>query len=188
MLKGGEYIFLRLEAMMVVLTVFCATLPFWIDRAPSFLYPVFYAFFVQRIVEFVIVYSRNFILRRGRIYSHSQFQSDQHRGVWLLLMFSLSLLQILMVFASWTRLISFTDTNAFTRPLTGLDSIYFSAVTFLTIGYGDIAPLHSDAKLLMLAEGFLTYFVLVVVINGLSSAHFGARQLADPEEKPQEPK
>jgi len=103
-------------------------------------------------------------------------------------MFSISVLQIVMVFASWTRLISFVDPNAFTRPLSGLDSVYFSAVTFLTIGYGDIAPLHTDAKLLILAQGAITYFVLVVVINGLISTHFGNRVLSEEEYKPESSK
>jgi hypothetical protein len=186
--KRGELVFVRIEAMMLIITSFCMTLPFWVDDIPSIFYPLLYAFFVQRIAEFMIVYSRNFILKRGRIYSHTQFHSDQHRGAWLILMFSLSVLQIVMVFASWTRLISFTDISAFTRPLSGLDSIYFSAVTFLTIGYGDIAPLHTDAKLLILAEGVITYFVLVVVINGLISTHFGSRNPSEAMDQPEAPK
>ena len=172
---------------MLLITAACITLPFWVDRIPSVLYPLLIAFFVQRILEFLIVYSRNYILKRGRIYSHTLFHSEQHRGAWLILMFSLSVLQIVMVFASWIRLISYVDANAFTRPLDGLDSIYFSSVTFLTIGYGDIAPLHTDAKLLILAQGAITYFVLVVVINGLISTHFGSRQLSDEEQQQPEP-
>jgi hypothetical protein len=186
--RQGELVFIRIEAMMLIITAVCITLPFWVDRIPSVLYPLLIAFFVQRILEFVIVYSRNYILKRGRIYSHTQFHSEQHRGAWLILMFSISVLQIVMVFASWVRLISFTDVNAFTRPLSGLDSIYFSAVTFLTIGYGDIAPLHTDAKLLILAQGAITYFVLVVVINGLISTHFGNRVLSEDAEQPKSSK
>lgn len=186
--KQGEFIFVRIEAMMLLLTGFSMTIPFWVDRVPSILYPLLYALFVQRILEFVIVYSRNFILKRGRIFSHSQFQSEHHRGTWLLLMFSLSVLQTVMVFASWTRLLSFQDPNAFTRPLDGLDSIYFSAVTFLTIGYGDIAPLRVASKLLMLAEGALTFFVLVVVINGLTSTHFGDRSISELAQDPKHSK
>jgi Ion channel len=172
--KRSDYIFLKIEAMMLCITGVCLTLPFWVDRIPSIMYPLLYAFFIQRILEFVIVYSRNFILRRGHIYSHAQFQSDQHRGTWLLLMFSLSVLQIVTIFGSWTRLLSFLDPNAFSRPIDGLDGLYFSAVTFLTIGFGDIAPVTTAAKFLMLTEGVLTFFVVVVVINGLTSTHFGA--------------
>lgn len=182
--KPGKLIFVRIEAMMLVITAFCIGLPFWIEKIPSYLYPVLIAFFVQRIVEFVIVYSRSFILKRGHVFSNAQFQSEQRRGEWLLLMFSLSALQIVMVFASWTRMISFLDPGAFTYPLGGMDSLYFSAMTFLTVGYGDIVPNSVLAKLLVLLQGGLMYFTLVVVVNGLNSAHFGNRKSSESEEKP----
>ncbi len=183
--KGGEYIFVKVETLMLFLTAFCFTLPFWVEQIPNEFQFLFYIFVVQRIVEFLIVYSRNFIFKRGRIYA--QVHSDLNRGVWLILMFSLSVMQIVLVFAAWFRLISFHDLAAFSRPLDGLNSIYFSVVSFLTIGYGDITPLKVLPKILMIFHGFLTYFVVVIVINGLIFAQYGSHPLVSGKDA-EEPK
>ena len=186
LVKGGEYVFAKIEGMMIAITLFCISLPFWVHRVPPEIRFLFYAFFVQRILEFVIVYSRNFILRRGRIYS--QFQSDQHRGAWLILMFSMSVLQIVLVFAAWFRLIYVSDPDSFSKPMDGLNSIYYSTVTFLTIGYGDNIALKPYPKILMLFHGALTFFTLVVVVNGLTSTHFGGHRGSDISEEPKQAK
>jgi hypothetical protein len=50
-----------------------------------------------------------------------------------------------------------------------LDSIYFSGITFVTVGYGDLIP-APHARLLALTEGFLGAFLMgffVVVLYGL---------------------
>ncbi|MBI5422279.1 hypothetical protein HZA44_04060 [Candidatus Peregrinibacteria bacterium] len=175
--KPDEFIFVKVETMMIVINTFCLGLLLVIHWVPSALLPFIYAFFVQRIAEFVIVYSRNFIFKRGRVYS--QMHSDLNRGVWLILMFSLSLVQIILVFASWYRAISFSNPGAFSQPLGILDSVYFSMVTFLTIGFGDIVPVSASAKILMISQGVLTFFTIAIVINGLISTHFGGRGESD---------
>lgn len=142
--KPNEFIFVKVEAMMIAINTLCLGLLFVIHKVPAFLLPFIYALFVQRIAEFVIVYSRNFIFKRGRVYS--QMHSDLNRGVWLILMFSLSLVQVILVFASWYRAISFSNPGAFSQPLGILDSVYFSMVTFLTIGFGDIVPVSASRK------------------------------------------
>ena len=41
-----------------------------------------------------------------------------------------------------------------------LDAIYYSGITFLTIGYGDIHPANLLAKILSVIEGFLGIFLM----------------------------
>ncbi|MBI5412574.1 two pore domain potassium channel family protein [Candidatus Peregrinibacteria bacterium] len=170
MLKSGETFFKRLEVMMLILTSFCISLPFWIDRIPRTAALVIAILLIQRIIELVIVYSRNFIFHRGRIFSY--FKNDQDRGEWLLLMLSLNVAQIISIFATWYQLISLSLPGSFSHVLSAIDSLYFSVITFSTVGYDDIFPLYTLPKILVMSQNLLTFFVLVVVINGVAAAHF----------------
>jgi len=65
-----------------------------------------------------------------------------------------------------TWYISFLDRLSITPELR--QSVYFSAITFLTVGYGDIAPNNEFVALLAGAEGFIglfmmSYFTVAVV-------------------------
>lgn len=55
------------------------------------------------------------------------------------------------------------------RPVNRLDGyvdcLYFSGVSILTIGYGDIVPVSRLLKMLVLLEGFLGQFINVVAIG-----------------------
>jgi hypothetical protein len=53
------------------------------------------------------------------------------------------------------------------EPGLAVRRIYFSFVTLLTLGYGDIYPVHSVARLLALVETFLGQAFLVVLIARL---------------------
>ena len=45
--KGGEFIFVKVEAMMLILTAFCVTLPFWVERIPREFHFLFYQVFLN---------------------------------------------------------------------------------------------------------------------------------------------
>lgn len=170
--KGGR-IFVKLEILMFFVTAFCISSLFWIDRIHTVVAIFISIFLAQRLLEFFLVYTRNFILHRGRIFS--EFSDDMIRGQWLLLIFSLNIIQILFVFATWYYLLNLHDNSAFTQVLNQLDSLYFSVMTFLTVGYGDIVPIDPLAKILVILQSAVTFFTLVVVINGLISMHFSKR-------------
>ena len=57
------------------------------------------------------------------------------------------------------------------QPDTILDRVYFSFITMLTVGYGDIVPHSSAAKLLTIIQGFLGQVSLVVMIARLVGMH-----------------
>jgi len=185
---GGEYIFVQIEILVIFLTLGCLALLVFIPDIPSVYYPLIYGFFFQRILEFIIVYTRNFIFRRGRIFS--QFNGAYHRGVWLILMFTISALQVELVFATLYRMISLNNPAAFTRPLSLLDSLYFSADTFFTTGFGDITPVADLPRVLVMLQGCITFFVLAIVINGLVSVHYSVPtdKLSEPQPEPEKPK
>lgn len=171
--RSQKHIFSKLEIMMVVITSICAVLLFVVHLFPYWLALTVSILLIQRIVEFLIVYSRNFILNKGRIFT--DFKTPERRGQWLILMFSFNIIQVVLVFAIWYRLISFWEPASFSRALSILDSMYFSIVTLLTVGYGDITPLSSGAKGLVVAQLILTFYTVVIVINGVVSIHFKAK-------------
>jgi hypothetical protein len=163
-------IFHKLEKMMLIITLLCAVLLLTIHLLPYIAAVVICALLAQRVIEFLIVYSRNFILGRGRIFS--EFTDTERRGQWLILMFTFNIAQIALIFAIWYRTLSLWAPYSFSRPLDILDSLYFSVITFLTVGYGDITPVSGFAKGLVMLQLILTFYTLVVVINGVISIHF----------------
>ncbi|MEP2025397.1 potassium channel family protein [Reichenbachiella sp.] len=78
--------------------------------------------------------------------------------------------------------IHFLDPGAYTNVAEGRegsqDLLYFSYITMLTIGYGDIAPLISASKGLSIVMGLVGQFYLVVVI-----ATFVGKFLRDSDNK-----
>ena len=118
----------------------------------------------------IIVYARNFIYNKGRIFAH--FENPTRCSEWLIIMFTLNIIQIVVIFAVWYRFISLADPAAFGQAMGVLDSVYFSAITFLTIGFGDITPQSDITKLLVLFQGGITFYTIVIVVNGLISIHF----------------
>lgn len=168
--KEGHNIFKKIEIMMTVITLFCVGLLFSIHMLPYWLGLTLCIVLFQRIVEFIIVYARNFIYNKGRIFTH--FENPTRRSEWLIIMFTLNIIQIVVIFAVWYRFISLADPAAFGQAMGVLDSVYFSAVTFLTIGFGDITPQSDITKLLVLFQGGITFYTIVIVVNGLISIHF----------------
>jgi hypothetical protein len=164
-----ENIFHKLEGMMFIATFVCIIL--WLGEAyiPTSIAIIIAILLVQRVIEFVIVYSRNFIFGRGRIFTH--FYDPEKRGQWLITMFSMNIIQMVVIFAYWYRLISVLYPRAFIHTLGALDSLYFSIATFITVG-GNIYPISAFAKIVTMFQMALTFFTLVIVINGLISIHF----------------
>ncbi len=171
--KSDDNIFHKLEGLMVIIVLFCVG--FWLGLAyiPTKIAIVIAILLAQRVIEFVIVYSRNFIFSRGRIFTH--FKDAQKRGQWLIGMFTMNIMQMIVIFAIWYRLISVVYPISFSQPLGTLDSLYFSFVTFITVGYGDIYPISAFAKIVAMSQIALTFYTVVIVINGLISIHFTSK-------------
>jgi|SaaInlStandDraft_1057018.scaffolds.fasta_scaffold124128_2 hypothetical protein len=51
------------------------------------------------------------------------------------------------------------------------DFIYFSITTFATVGYGDIIPVSSIAKILVTLEIFLSFLIIVFALANINKIH-----------------
>jgi len=169
-IKGDKDVFYRIERMMLGIMLFSIFVLVTLHLMPKWLSITLAILFAQRVFEFVIVYSRNFIFNRGRVFT--DFKDASQQGQWLIMTFSLNILQVVLVFSIWYRLIAILNPNAFFGDMSTLNALYFSVVTFLTVGYGDIIPLSALAKILVLIQTALTFYTLVIVVNGLISIHF----------------
>ncbi len=71
--------------------------------------------------------------------------------------------------------LSVNDPNAFVghlgnAPLSRLiGCLYYSVITFSTIGYGDIVPYTNMARIVVIGEVLYSVFILVLVISSFSS-------------------
>ena len=169
-IKGDRDVFYRIEKMMLIILLLSVVALCTLHLMPQWLAVTLAVIFSQRVLEYVIVYSRNFIFHRGRIFT--DFGDPTQQGEWLIMTVSLNLFQLIVVFSIWYRLLGLLNEKAFLGSMTILNSVYFSIMTFLTVGFGDIVPLSDAAKWLVILQTALTFFTLVIVVNGLISIHF----------------
>jgi hypothetical protein len=168
--RSDKKIFIKIEIMTLAITIASGLLLYFANELSYTVGLIVSIFFAQRLLEYVIVYSRNLILGKGRIFTH--FESDASRGQWFIMMFALNIAQILIIFAFWYHLVSLHIVGAFSHTLNVLDSLYFSFITFSTVGYGYIVPLLPLAKWLVILQIALGFYTIVIVINGLILMHF----------------
>jgi hypothetical protein len=62
------------------------------------------------------------------------------------------------------------------------DALYFSLVTLTTLGYGDISPLVTEARMLAALEALFGQLYLAVLIARLVGIHAASRRNLDPPE------
>ena len=49
--------------------------------------------------------------------------------------------------------------------------IYFSVITFSTVGYGDITPISDVARFVVMLEIFLSFFIIVFALANIKKIH-----------------
>lgn len=176
--KRNDKIFRKIELMLVTIAAISIFILATIDKLPFWAGIVVSVVLTQRILEYLIVYSRNFIFNKGRVFTH--FKSGSERSQWLIMMFFINIFQVIITFAILYRFLSVHSPSAFSHPLSLLDSLYFSVITSLTVGYGDIVPLSQLAKLLVMFHGMFVFYTMVIVVNGLISLHFSEQDSSKP--------
>lgn len=168
--RNDKNVFAKIEILLVLLTVLCVSALFKIGDLPFAWGLAVSLLLTQRVFEYLIVYSRNFILSRGRVFT--DFPDKKSRGEWLVIMFLLNLSQVILVFALWYRFLSLHFPSAFSQTIGVLDGFYLSVITFFTLGFGDIVPTAPVTKLIVSFQSFLSFYTLLIVMNGLIALHF----------------
>jgi hypothetical protein len=98
---------------------------------------------------------------------------------------ALSLPLFLVLFAATYVVLAASEPDAFTQPLTRIDSLYFVVTVFATVGFGDIAPVAENARVLVTVQmvGDLVLIGLVLRLF-LTAVDRGRRRAAEQEESP----
>jgi voltage-gated potassium channel len=87
----------------------------------------------------------------------------------------------IVVYASTYVSISAAVPDAFTQPMTKTDALYFTVVTLGTVGFGDIAPVTTAARMAVSSQVLLDLVLIALIIRLLAGA---ARRSLDRRPQP----
>ncbi|WP_257666268.1 potassium channel family protein [Parapedobacter tibetensis] len=127
----------------------------------SIIYVVFFVFIFWEIIRFLI--------KPG--YVNLDIISASACGYFLLI----EMCAFLMQFLFYHNSTSFTNVSTASTASTYIDFVYYSTITFTTIGYGDITPSTHHTKLAASLFGVIGQFYSVVLI-GILISKFAANQ------------
>ena len=54
--------------------------------------------------------------------------------------------------------------------------IYFSTITFSTVGYGDIEPITNVARLIVMLEIFISFLIIVFAVANIKNIHLNLKK------------
>jgi hypothetical protein len=77
---------------------------------------------------------------------------------------------LIVIFAYSYLTLSVSDVGSFSEPLGRTDSIYFTVTVLATVGFGDITPVSSVARLVTSAQMVLDLVVIGLVVRVLFNA------------------
>jgi hypothetical protein len=106
----------------------------------------------------------------------------QHPGLRAVEAVALSLPLFLLLFAATYTLLSDAEPDAFTEPLSRVDSLYFVVTVFATVGFGDVSAVSQLARVLVTVQmvGDLVLIGLVLRVFMLAVDR-GRRRVAGQE-------
>lgn len=158
-----------MSAMALVL--FIAILSIWVLDGmvtPSWLWTVI----------LLALFKMFFILRLTFI-QLSKIIAQSHLLAHVLALFGLLIGLIVLSFATDYTLMYLIDSESFKTSLTNGESrlvifyefLYFSFISFSSVGFGDIVPISASGKFLVMLEIVLSFFVLVFGIANINRIH-----------------
>ena len=104
---------------------------------------------------------------------------ESHKLSHVLTLFGVLILLIVLSFSFHYHALYATNVDSFKTTLTGNTSLigqffeflYFSLITFSSVGFGDIVPISVVGKIIVMLEVLLSFFVLVFGIANINRIH-----------------
>ena len=89
------------------------------------------------------------------------------------------------LFAATYTVLSGSEQEAFTEPLDRFDSLYFVVTVFATVGFGDISPVSTVARMLVTVQMVADLILIGLVLRlFLTAVDRGRRRAAPHTEAP----
>ncbi len=105
-----------------------------------------------------------------------QIMRSKHPGIRAVEGLAFSLPLFILLFATTYYLMDHANGTTFAQPLTRIDSMYFSATVFTTVGFGDITARGQGARVLVTIQMMLDLVVVGLVVRLVVNAVKVGRQ------------
>lgn len=76
----------------------------------------------------------------------------------------------LLLFAATYTVLSQVDPASFSEPLSRTDAVYFTVTVFATVGFGDISPVSTAARVVVTLQMFANLLLLGLVVRAVLNA------------------
>ncbi|SFZ94772.1 Ion channel [Flaviramulus basaltis] len=134
--------------------------------------------FLSYIIVF-LAFIKTFFIVRLTFIQLSKIIGESHKLSHVLILFGVLILLIVFSFSFDYYTLYIMDVDSFKTSLTGNGSfirqffefLYFSLITFSSVGFGDIVPISVSGKIMVMLEVFLSFFVLVFGIANINRIH-----------------
>jgi len=127
----------------------------------------------------VLAFVKTFFIVRLAFIQLSKIIGESHKLSHVLTVFGVLILLIVLSFTFDYHALYVTNVDSFKTSLTANSSfirqffefLYFSLITFSSVGFGDIVPISVSGKIIVMLEVLLSFFVLVFGIANINRIH-----------------
>ncbi len=147
---------------LVVQAVLRTTVTLAVVVAVYFLVPMDRPMDAATVVELVL---GSLVLFAVIVWQIRQIFRSEHPGIRAVVGLAFTLPVFILLFATTYYLLEHAHSATFTLPLTRIDSMYFSATVFTTVGFGDITANGQGARVLVTIQMMLDLVVVGLVVR-----------------------
>lgn len=127
----------------------------------------------------ILAFVKSFFIVRLTFIQLNEIIGESHKLSHILTLFGFLILLIVLSFSFDYHALYLKEFDSFKTSLVENDSIfrqyfefiYFSLITFSSVGFGDIVPVSVFGKIIVMLEVCLSFFVLVFGITNINRIH-----------------